>query len=251
MYSYAVLLPFPGQDKALQHLRGIAGRRVRIVHTTDLAVAVSKVPRTEYNPKALRRRLEDLSWLEATARIHRSTVDALARHTSVLPLKFATVHQNQERLAAKVAEHHQHYTDALTSLAGLQEWEVTVYAMPPEHASTPMSHQGTGLNGTFLPVHAQFAEAGDNQHDALKVAGRLHEALTAVATASHQYPRRSTRLTAEPGTTVTSTAYLVPCDEAEVFTQLVKNAAAGMPGVQIELTGPGACYSFDPTAEFS
>lgn len=152
LYSYAVLLPFTGQDKALRHLRGIAGRRVRIIYTADLAVAVSKVPRIEYTRKALRRHLEDFSWLEATARIHRSTVDALAQHTSVLTLKLATVHRDQEQLAAMVAAHHQHFTDVLTSLAGQQEWEVTESPDPAPPTFSPRPrNQPDPLSPAALP----------------------------------------------------------------------------------------------------
>ncbi|MFI8187072.1 GvpL/GvpF family gas vesicle protein [Actinacidiphila glaucinigra] len=220
LYSYAVLLPFAGQDQALRHLRGIAGRRVRIIYTADLAVAVSKVPRSEYTRKALRRHLGDFSWLEATARIHRSAVDALAQHTSVLPLKLATVHRDQERLAAMVARHHQHFTDVLTSLAGQQEWEVTVYVLSVEEPPMPPLPQATRPDQAVLPVHPQSHDAGRNQREALATADQLRRKLTALATASRQHPQPSARLTDEPGTNISSTAYLVRRDQAEAFTHL-------------------------------
>ncbi|MEU0188018.1 GvpL/GvpF family gas vesicle protein [Streptomyces sp. NPDC006207] len=222
------LLPFTGQDKALRHLRGIAGRRVRIIYTADLAVAVSKVPRIECTRKALRWHLEDFSWLGA-ARIHRSTVDALAQHTSVLPLKLATVHRDQELWAAMVAAHHQHFTDVLTSLAGQQEWEVTVYALPVEEPPIPPLPQATRSDQAFLPVHDQSYDAGHHQREALAAADRLHRKLTGRATASRRHPQSRARLTDEPGTTISSTAYLVRRDQAEAFTRLVKHQGRPRP----------------------
>ncbi|MGI5254362.1 hypothetical protein [Actinacidiphila glaucinigra] len=59
-HSYTVPLSFAGQGNGLRQLRGIADRRVRIIHTADL-LPVGKVPRTDYNSKALRRHLESLS----------------------------------------------------------------------------------------------------------------------------------------------------------------------------------------------
>ncbi|MDX2644548.1 GvpL/GvpF family gas vesicle protein [Streptomyces sp. PA03-1a] len=158
----------------------------------------------------------NFSWLGA-ARIHRSTVDALAQHTSVLPLKLATVHRDQELLAAMVAAHHQHFTDVLTSLAGQQEWEVTVYALPVEEPPIPPLPQATRSDQAFLPVHDQSYDAGHHQREALAAADRLHRKLTGLATASRRHPQSRARLTDEPGTTISSTAYLVRRDQAEAL----------------------------------
>ncbi|MFJ9916247.1 hypothetical protein [Actinacidiphila glaucinigra] len=48
---------------------------------------------------------------------------------------------------------------------------------------------------------------------------------------------------------MTSTAYPVHLGKSEAFTRLVEHAAAKTPGVKIELAGPGACISFDPTGK--
>ncbi|MEU1541049.1 GvpL/GvpF family gas vesicle protein [Actinacidiphila glaucinigra] len=98
-------------------------------------------------------------------------------------------------------------------------------------------------------VHAHSAEAGANQRKALTVADRLHKALAAVAAASRRDPQAGARLSDEPGTTVTSTAYLVHRGRSEAFTRLVEHAAAKTPGVRIALAGPGACISFDPSGK--
>ncbi|MGI5248388.1 GvpL/GvpF family gas vesicle protein [Actinacidiphila glaucinigra] len=69
------------------------------------------------------------------------------------------------------------------------------------------------------------------------------------AVASRRDPQAGARLSDEPGTTVTSTAYLVHQGKSEAFARLVEHAAAKTPGVKIELAGPGACISFDPTGK--
>lgn len=66
VWLYAVTRRVP-QD-ALTGLSGVGGGSVRAVETADLSAVVSPVSLGEFGADALRRNLEDLDWLAATAR---------------------------------------------------------------------------------------------------------------------------------------------------------------------------------------
>ncbi|RSS72847.1 gas vesicle protein, partial [Streptomyces sp. WAC05292] len=87
---------------ALEHvlpaLTGVAGSPVTLLtltgpgHGPAAAFAVSDVPRSEWDEEALKVRFEDLAWLEETARAHHRVIEELAAHTTVLPLRLATLY---------------------------------------------------------------------------------------------------------------------------------------------------------------
>ena len=53
------------------------GRPPRIVSAGDLAAVVSEVPLDEFGEEGLKRNLNDLAWLEATARAHETVLEAV------------------------------------------------------------------------------------------------------------------------------------------------------------------------------
>jgi hypothetical protein len=63
----------------LKGLTGVGGGPVRSVVHEDLLALVGTVPQEAFGEAALRRNLEDLAWLEATARAHHAVVDAAGR----------------------------------------------------------------------------------------------------------------------------------------------------------------------------
>ncbi|MET9881010.1 GvpL/GvpF family gas vesicle protein [Actinacidiphila glaucinigra] len=250
LYSYAVLLPFAGQDQALEHLQGVAGRPVHIIYTTGLAAAVSDVPVADFDTEALKRHLEDLPWLEATARAHHRVVEALARHTTVLPLRLATIHRDEERLAALFAQKYQAFAESLATLAGQLEWGVKIYALPARQAPARTVAPGTSPGKAYLlQRRAQRQHAESTEQQALALADRINADLGTLVTASRQHRPQAGQLAEGPGVNVANTAYLVHREKSGAFASLVKQAAAAVPDVRVELTGPWAPYSFIGTGE--
>lgn len=252
LYSYAVLLPFAGQDQALEDLQGIADRPVHINYISGLAVAVSQVPMADFDTDALKQHLEDLGWLEDTARAHHRVVEALARHTTVLPLRLATIHRNQERLAAMFDQKHQEFADSLAVLSGQLEWGVKVYALPARHAPAQPVEPGTSPGRAYLlQRRAQRQYAENTEQHALALADRINAELVSLVTATRQHRPQAGQLADGPGINVANTAYLVHREKSGAFASLVKQAAAAAPEVRVELTGPWAPYSFISTGDRS
>src|SRR5207237_383570 len=92
---------------------GVAGAPVRTITTGGLTAAVSTVDLAEFVEQALRRHLEDLTWLEATARAHHRITELAARHGPVLPMRLATVCHGDARVAAMLTRQEPQFTAAL------------------------------------------------------------------------------------------------------------------------------------------
>ncbi|MEV0326437.1 GvpL/GvpF family gas vesicle protein [Micromonospora echinospora] len=139
---------------ALAPVTGLADTPVRVVHRSGLAAVFSAVPLDEYGEQPLRRNLEDLGWLERTARAHHRVVDVLARTGPVVPARLATVHTDERRLAVLLHDRRADLTATLARLAGHQEWGVKGYVLPggPAPADGGATPTRTAVGGAGNPA---------------------------------------------------------------------------------------------------
>ncbi|MEV6024283.1 GvpL/GvpF family gas vesicle protein [Streptomyces sp. NPDC052036] len=255
-YAYAVV----GSSAAaeLTGVRGVAGAPVTLVRSGPVAAAVSAVPREGFSEAALKAGLEDLEWLEATARAHHSVIEALAAHTTVLPLRLATVYLDEARVRQMLDDREADLAALLDRLADQVEWGVKVYAEvpPPSAPSAPPPAADTGA--------AAGAEAGADagraylrrrrhQRQAREDAWRTAEEAVrrtelqarglAVERTRHR-PQQGGLTRGVAGENVANDAYLVPRRLSEEFRTRMLHAADDLPGVRVDVTGPWAPYSF-------
>ncbi|AXK34066.1 hypothetical protein DVA86_16760 [Streptomyces armeniacus] len=263
-YAYAVGRALPELEIALGPVTGMGGAPLRTVDADGLAAVVCGVPEAEYGEDALRARLEDLGELEELARAHHSVVDALARQTTVLPLRLATVYLDDARVAAMLRGAGPELRDRLNRLDGRVEWGVKVYADPEADSSSSADHShpetpdgGARTDGTDGTDRAerpgraylrQRREQLNSRDDAFRAAREgVRRALAAAA--AHAEDRVTHRpqqgeLAGDAGQNVANEAFLVSLDRSEAFRAAVEEADAGLRGVRIEVTGPWAPYSF-------
>ncbi|ATL87204.1 hypothetical protein SMALA_6984 [Streptomyces malaysiensis subsp. malaysiensis] len=97
-WLYAVTAA-PEDGTPPQGLTGVADEPVRLVEGAGLAAVVGSVPLADFDEDALRGHLEDLEWLERTARAHHRVINGAARHGQVIPLRFATLYHDDDRSA--------------------------------------------------------------------------------------------------------------------------------------------------------
>lgn len=243
LYAYAVVRD--GHGTLPGALRGVAAGPVRTVGHEGLAAVVGPVPAADFEEEPLRTRLEDLSWLEATARAHQEVVDAAAALGTVLPLRLATVYRDEEGVRRMLREGRERLTATLDRLEGRIEWGVKVYAEPVEPAAAaPAATGAVPRSGREYLLQRRRARQSRDEawRQADEVARRLHQALAGCAEAARLHPPQDGRLAPGPGRNVLNAAYLVPREEAEAFAARAGDATA--PGVRVELTGPWAPYSF-------
>ena len=228
-YVYAVCRPFGTPLQA--QLTGLAGVPPALLTHHGLVAVVSTVPEADFAAGPLRAHLADPAWRAVAGRAHQGVIGALTTVTTPLPLRLGTVFQDDSGVRTMIEAREDDFRRTLDRLDGRVEWHVRAYA-------------GRTAGG-----------AGD----ARAYADRLHELLSAHA----EDARLRTSGTESAGgaggagrVRVLDAAYLVPRAYAEEFVELVEGAsgdAAGPPGrtgqteqtgLEVELTGPSAAYSF-------
>ncbi|MEU6511512.1 GvpL/GvpF family gas vesicle protein [Streptomyces sp. NPDC046942] len=251
-YAYAVLgSPSAALKRTtLADVRGVAHAPVTLVHSGAVAAAVSAVPRNEFSEAALKVNLEDLRWLEATARAHNLVIESLTEHTTVLPLRLATVYVDEHRVREMLREHESDFTTLLDRLTDHMEWGVKVYAEVPRQAPPAPSSAGGPADETD-PGRA-YLRSRRHQRQAREDVWRLAEEAVqrteyqarGLAVQHTRHRPQQGGLAQVPGENVANDAYLVPRRLADEFRNRMLHAADGLQGVRVEVTGPWAPYSF-------
>ncbi|WP_197320008.1 GvpL/GvpF family gas vesicle protein [Saccharomonospora sp. NB11] len=257
LWLYAVAR---GLDVAsLDALRGVGDAPVRGIavptpESEPLTAVVSPVSLDEFGEQALRRNLEDLDWLAATARAHDAVVAAVSDAASAaVPLRLATVCFDDERVRRLVEEGRREFVTTLDALTGRTEWGVKVYAdltalagaAEPARAASTSTSGGGGAGAAYLRRRKAALSARETgEQIAAGHAERLHARLADSAVASRRHPPQDPKLSGERAHMVLNGAYLVADDRASAFAELVHALDGEHPAVRVELTGPWPPYSF-------
>ncbi len=135
-YVYAVTRPFEGVLP--EGVRGLDGEPPRLLHHDGLVAVVSPVPAEDFGEAPLKKHLENLDWLSATARTHEAVVGALTTVTCPVPLRLATVCVDDSGVRRLLDTGRERFVQTLERLDGRVEWGIKVYAEPePEPAREP------------------------------------------------------------------------------------------------------------------
>ncbi|MFF2852269.1 GvpL/GvpF family gas vesicle protein [Streptomyces sp. NPDC058001] len=252
VYAYAIALDTAGLDEAVAALTGVAAAPVRLVHDRvdpDLTAAVSSVPQADFDEDALKRHLEDLDWLEVTARSHHGVIEALAARTTVLPLRLATIYLADEGVVDALDRGRAVFLDGLSRLSDHVEWGVKVYVQPKSAAGpAPAPERASRSPGRAYLKGRRAQREGREQFYALaaRAAEKIEEAGRRYASDRARHGVQQGQLAVRPGENVVNDAYLVSLAASEDFRTAAAGAAQGLAGVQVEVTGPWAPYSFAP-----
>ncbi|MFG3042226.1 GvpL/GvpF family gas vesicle protein [Streptomyces sp. NPDC048330] len=261
-YVYAVAAGTSPLRASLAGLRGVGDAPVGILDpggpdATAPVFVVSQVPAGQWREEALRSRFEDLAWLEDTARAHHDVIQALTAHTNVLPLRLATLYENDDRAREALRAQQDIFSARLAFLAHHTEYGVKVYVaadtsddLPAEPGAQPdLPSPGKA----YLRARRAHHHAREDRYQrARQAAERIAEAAALHAAHAVRHPTQSGPLThGENGENVLNDAYLVPDENAGAFRAALADAGRGLPGIRIEVTGPWAPYSFamPPTAQ--
>jgi Gas vesicle synthesis protein GvpL/GvpF len=221
-----------------------------------LALLASRVPRGEYDRDRLHENLNDLGWLERTARAHEEVLDEAVSRTTIVPLRLCTLFESEQRIRRVLVRERDRLERTLDVLAGRSEWAVKVLADPARTAeavgaAVPLDGAGCGEGQAYLrrrkheraTREAADAWAGSVSDD---IDARLRsEAVAAVA-----HPAQNRALAGYSGEMVLNAAYLVDADNTDRLRELVDelNAAHRGVGLAIGLSGPWPPYNFVPDA---
>lgn len=255
VWIYAVTGPVSATS--LDQLSGVGGGPVRAIASGDLTAVVEDVGLAEFGEQALRRNLEDMDWLGATARAHHRVIDALARLGPLVPIRLATVYSGDGGVAAMLAERDADFRAALARIRGRTEWGVKAYAsagrsepQDPPPGAEALAGQETGVGAAYLQRRRGQLDAQKNaRRQMLASAETIHAELSEHAAGTRLHPPQAPQLTGNKALMVLNAAYLLDDERAEDFAAVVAALAERYPSVELELTGPWPPYSFAADAE--
>ncbi len=248
-------------------LTGVGGSVVRPVRAAGLTAIVGDVDQPDFGEAALRRNLEDLDWLEQTARAHHAVIEAAARRGPVIPMRLATVYNSDAGVAGTLHERSADFRQALSRVSACSEWGVKGYtAKPAAHGpaapgpaapgpaapGTASGSQTGGRDGSaggpgaayLRRRRAQLAAQDDARQESMASAQVVYAELGRLSVSARLYPPQSPELTGQPVSMVLNAAYLVADERADEFAAAVADLAAQHRSVQLNLTGPWPAYSF-------
>ncbi|AUM19037.1 GvpL/GvpF family gas vesicle protein [Rhodococcus ruber] len=230
-------------------LAGVAGESVRAVGSGGLTAVVGSVPLAVFGEEPLKRNLEDLSWLEATARAHDAVVSTVAQRGPAVPLRLATVYLDDARVRDLLDERQADFESALTLVTGRTEWGVKAYgdrqALADAVAEAQIAGSAKGSGTAYLlRRRAQLAAQESVERDAAARADEIHSRLLRQAAAGRRQPATDPALSGRRDWMVLNGTYLVDDDRADEFARAVEELGKEYPGIRLELTGPWPPYSF-------
>lgn len=246
IYVYGVSRDLPGE--AMETISGVGGAPVHVIEHGGLTAVVSPVSLAEFGEDALRHNLEDLGWLESTARAHHAVVDAAATSAATVPLGLATVYRSEDRVKKALRERSKEFTRALSRIIGRTEWGVKAYAdlRQATPSGTTRVEAPTARPGTSYLQRRRAEQHTEEEarREVLAIAERIDTELRDIAAAGRLHRPQDPQLSGERGWMILNAAYLVDDARADDFCATVARLADLRPEIRLQLTGPWAPYSF-------
>jgi hypothetical protein len=225
----------------------VAGSEVVQIEAAGLHALASRVPLAEFGEEALRRNLNDLAWLEATARAHQDVLDATAGASTIVPLRLCTIYANEERVRELLVAERERFAEALHLLRGKSEWGVKAYAQPVAAEAAPDREPVGG--GAYFDRKRREREAREQAIRAVdESVHEVHAALAEWATDAVVNRPQNRDLAGYEGEMVLNAAYLIDDDRVSEFEAMVDafDERHREAGLRFELTGPWPPYNFVP-----
>ena len=242
-----------------ESLLGVDGRhQVRILAEGGVAAVASQVPLSEFGEETLRDSLNDVEWLERTARGHEGVLDEVRALTTVIPMRLCTVYRSRQSVADMLARERAALVEALDRLRGKTEWGLKVFA---DAAAVKRAARGASDDAGRLDAELADASAGSaymrrRQLDDLvrAQADRLidecvedaHSRLAALSVEALSNPLQPSEATGHGGQMVLNGVYLLDDAATGEFHAAVAalREAYAPAGFDLEATGPWPPYNF-------
>lgn len=241
------------QAEAASGLEGIEpGTRVEAVEEGELAALVSRVPLAEYDDERLRQHLEDIEWLERTARGHEAVLEGVLTRTSIVPLRLCTLYHDRDGVRRMLRESAASLGGSLTAVDGSDEWGVKVFAegapAPAEVSPESREEARPPVTGAGYLASRQRERRAAQDRDQLcqECVEDVHGEMSRVARQAHLNPVQRPEAHGRAGEMLLNGAYLVDRDRVnEISTSVELLQDRWSPrGFAVELTGPWPPYNF-------
>jgi gas vesicle protein GvpL/GvpF len=231
-------------EEPLTGLEGVGDAPVRLLGHRELKAVVSSVDLAEFGEAALRRNLENLSWVEKTARRHDEIVRRAAAITTALaPFRLVTIYKSDDAARVRLEELYGDLVRALDRVDRRSEWSVKAFCRVRPGPSAPSAPAGSGV----AYLERRRAEIRDRHEAATEqqlLADQLFWDLVPAAAATRRLSAQDQRLSGRRETMALNVAFLVDDDRSTDFFELVDATRARYPSLDVEVNGPWPPYSF-------
>lgn len=259
-YVYCVLPPGPDLPDA----GGIDGSAVPVpIGEGQLAALASRVRLAAFGPEALRKNVEDVTWLAEKVRRHEAVVEAAMRRGPVLPMKFCTIFSCPDAIRRALREHATPLREGLDHVRDSEEWGVKGFSHRGRLRQTaldndPELREMTGSLARQAPGRAFFLRRRMDDRIEQRRLEREAELIRAAtgalrdrATAMVRNPLTWRQRSKEDEEVVLNLALLVAKERVDNFVAAVSawNEAHASGGLRLEASGPWPPYNFTPRVE--
>ncbi|HZU13020.1 MAG TPA: GvpL/GvpF family gas vesicle protein [Chloroflexota bacterium] len=249
-YLYGVVRR-PGPQGQGRRVVGLPLPEIESVEQGDLAAVVRPVALSEFDPDVVRRRAEDVAWLESVVQGHNDVIAAIHENSAILPAKFGSIYACRDDVAAALEGAQDTLRQRLDSLEGMDEWAVRVRA--PRSAIDERASQAGAIReleaevAAATPGRAYFLQRQMERHLAARIDGAVaelgqlaYEDLARFAAESEANPSGAVGDEVE----VLKAAFLVSRQDVEGFLAALHTLGDRIPGLTASYTGPWPPYSF-------
>jgi Gas vesicle synthesis protein GvpL/GvpF len=234
---------------------------VELVSHGELSAVVSPVSLDEFGSEALKRNLEDMEWLERTARAHQAVLDRALSSATVVPMRLCTIFSDDAHVPEMLEREQEVMLTTLERLRDHSEWSVKVLADPAQ------AQTAAGARSRAVATAEAGAESAGRAYLARKKAERglreeagamlegaaaeIHARLSDEAAAATVLAPQNPKLSGRPGEMILNGAYLVHRARVTEFAAAVAQLRERHRdlGLEIELGGPWAPYNFVAEAQ--
>jgi hypothetical protein len=241
-YVFAVARGLRAED--LVGAAAFDGAQVQVIEHAGLSAVVCEVDLAEFGQEPLTNNLEDLAWVERTARIHNEVVWRVAGCATCAPLRLATICSSDASVRAKVDALRTDLNQVLDRVEGRQEWSLKVLVRrQPAVVAAPTAAASSGVE--YLRRKREAADQRREQgEDAARAAHDLDQVARAHSVAARRLTVQDPRISGRSEAMVLNAAYLVEAEAHETFRARVGAEAEQHAQVSVELDGPWPPYSF-------
>lgn len=223
--------------------------QVEVVREGRLAALVSPVPANEYGDDRLREHLEDLEWLERTARRHEAVLESVLGDVTIVPLRLCTLYRDLEGVRGLLRDYARTLSDGLGRVEGCAEWGVKVFAEARAGAETPEPGEETTerSGAAYLKQRQQERVLAERAGEVrAKCAEVVHERISQVAREAVVNPPQRPEVHGRDLRMLLNGAYLVERGREDELVGAVESLREEWEplGFAIERTGPWPPYNF-------
>jgi Gas vesicle synthesis protein GvpL/GvpF len=251
-YVYGVV----AEGLELDGLTGIDGiHPVDVISADGVAAIGSLVPVDEFGEESLGERINDLSWLEESARRHERILDEVRARTTLVPMRLCTIYRTDRAVREMLVREHEFLADALRRLEGRTEWGVKLFGL----ARSPLGAQSDSPSGPgdeaagagpgeryLIGKRSERRRRTDAKEAGHAFAQRAHELLAHLAVEAKINPLQPPELTQRDDVMLFNGVYLVDDSAVGELHALVESLQreSSVEGIELELTGPWPPYNF-------